>query len=148
MVVLKQVECGGGIRDWLWNTLVWISSFRRKCLIPHINMLGFLTRSEVTLISYTTEGKVCTSAWSRHFMAGIMANFGHVTFHFKRLEMHRTDATAGRWFLLIYFYFLLNNQNMNGLFLKFSSPQITRISPPSLLQDFHLLPCYNELSFS
>lgn len=85
VVVLKQVECEGGIQDWLWNTLVWISFFRRKCLIPHINMLGYFTKSEVTLISYTTEAKVCTSAWSRHLMAGIMANFAHVTFHFKDL---------------------------------------------------------------
>ncbi|KAK2511290.1 hypothetical protein Q9233_017079 [Columba guinea] len=32
-------------------------STRRECLIPHINMLGHLTKSEVTLISYTTEAK-------------------------------------------------------------------------------------------
>lgn len=84
-MVLKQVECEGGIQDQLWNTLVWISFFRRECLIPHINMLGYFTKSEVTLISYTTEAKVCTSAWSRHLMAGIMANFAHVTFHVKDL---------------------------------------------------------------
>lgn len=40
-------------------------------------------------------------------MAGIMANFAHVTFHFKRLEMHITDATAGRggWVFLNLFLF-------------------------------------------
>lgn len=103
-MVLKQAECEGGIRDWLRTTLVWISSFRRECLIPHINMLGYLTKSEVTLISYTTEAKVCTSAWSRHLMAGIMANFAHVTFHFKRLEVHITDATAGRGFLNLFLF--------------------------------------------
>lgn len=68
-------------------------------------------------------------------MAGIMANFAHVTFPFKHLEMHITDATAGRGVFKIYFYFILSKQNINCLFFEaISSPQITRISPPSLLK--------------
>lgn len=105
VVVLKQEECECGIWDRLRNTLVWISSFIRECLIPHINMLVYLAKSEVTLISYTAEAKVCTSAWIGHLIAGIMANVARVTFHFKCLYTHITDTTAGRVFYLFLFCF-------------------------------------------